>query len=70
MDRHKTRGMIRKWTQEQFTQERVTCALIVVSNKGSEQHICRNYFQFNKNTKKFHFRVAVFVITARFPKVL
>jgi len=69
MDRLKTRRMIRKWTEEQLAQERVTCALIVISNKGSEQHICQNYFKFNKKTKKFYFGVAVFVIIARFPKV-
>jgi hypothetical protein len=60
--------MIKKWTEEQFTQERVTCALIVISNKGPEEHTCQNYFPFNKN-KKIPFRVAVFVIKARFRKV-
>jgi len=42
MDQHKTLEIIRKWTEEQFTPERLTCALIVTSNKGPEHHICQN----------------------------
>jgi hypothetical protein len=52
MDRYKTRGMMRKWTEEQFTKERVTCALIVIRIKAQNNTSVKTTLHLIKIKKK------------------